>query len=90
MTFMAGIVDGAIPSTDRCLTLRCPSELISLVDTSFRAFLCIASSNGNCSTRLNDSFPVQDSTYCLVGIETASCCCTNNGSNGGEQIGAPV
>src|SRR4051812_39636395 len=43
----------------------------------------------NCSTRLNDSFPVQDSTNCLVGIESASCRRTNNGSNGGKQIGTP-
>jgi hypothetical protein len=50
MTCMTGIVDGAIPSTDGYLTLRCPSELISLVDTSFRAFLCIASSNVNIET----------------------------------------
>src|SRR4051812_6106368 len=44
------------------------------------------SSKRNCSTRLNDSFPIQDSTYRLVGIESASCRRANNGSNGGEQI----
>jgi transposase len=46
--------------------------------------------DSNCSTRLNDSFPIQDSTDRLVGIEAASCCRTNDGSNGGEQVGAPV
>jgi 2'-5' RNA ligase len=45
---------------------------------------------GNCSTRLNDSFSVQDSTNRLVGVEPASCCRTHSGSNGGEQISAPV
>jgi len=39
MTSMTGIVDGVIPSTDGCLTLHCPRDLISVVDTSFRAFL---------------------------------------------------
>jgi hypothetical protein len=44
----------------------------------------------NCSTRLNDSFSVQDGTNRLVGVEPASCCRTHSGSNGGEQISAPV
>ena len=48
------------------------------------------SEQSNCSTRLNDSFPVQYRTDRLVGIESTSCCRTNDGSNGGEQIGAPL
>jgi hypothetical protein len=44
----------------------------------------------NCSTRLNDSFPVQDGANCLIRIESAACRRTNNGSNGSEQIGTPV
>jgi hypothetical protein len=45
---------------------------------------------GSCSTRLNDSFPVQDGANCLIRIESAACRRTNNGSNGSEQIGTPV
>jgi len=47
-------------------------------------------SGRNCSTRLNDSFPVQDSVDCLVGVKPASCCRANDGSDGGEQISTPV
>ena len=39
MTCMTAFVEDDMPSISDCLTLQCPSYLISLVDTSFRAFL---------------------------------------------------
>jgi hypothetical protein len=53
MTGMTGIVDGVIPSTDGCLTLHCPRDLISVVDTSFRAFLFHSYRPVNTETKRN-------------------------------------
>src|SRR6478609_5482433 len=39
VTCMTAFVEDDMPSISDCLTLQCPSYLISLVDTSFRAFL---------------------------------------------------
>jgi hypothetical protein len=50
MTCMVGFVDGDIPSTDGCITLRCPNGLLSLVDTSFRAFPHYSYQNANTET----------------------------------------
>jgi len=57
MTCMTGIVDGAIPSSGDCVTLRCPNNLISLVDTSFHALLCVSSSNVSSKAGRNISSP---------------------------------
>ena len=39
MTYLTGFVEDDMPSMGDCLTLHCPKHLISVVDTSFRAFL---------------------------------------------------
>jgi hypothetical protein len=53
MTCMTGFVDSVISSTDGWLTLRCPSSSISLVDTSFSAFLYSSYRNVNIGTERN-------------------------------------
>ena len=64
MTCVTGVVEGDMPSIGGCLTLHCPSYLISLVDTSFHALLCSPYRNVNieiernkASTKVATEFP---------------------------------
>ena len=61
------------------------TSYVTFLPRTWRAFKL-----GNCSTRLNDSFAVQDGANCLIRIASAACRRTNNGSNGGIKIGTPV
>src|SRR5580658_1719499 len=44
---------------------------------------------GICSTRLNDRFPVHDRENSLIRGFSSSRCCSDDGSNAGEQVGTP-
>src|ERR1700693_2821347 len=47
-------------------------------------------SQGICSTRQKDRFPVQNGANSLIRIASPPCCGANDGSNGSEQIASPV
>jgi peptidoglycan/LPS O-acetylase OafA/YrhL len=47
-------------------------------DRTIFVFSWSVAAEGNCSTRLNDGFPVQDSADRLIRIASLSCCRTNN------------
>ena len=53
MTYLTGFVEDDMPSIGDCLTLHCPKHLISVVDTSFRAFLFHSYRSVNTETKRN-------------------------------------